>query len=205
MQIPRLQSARLTLRRYNPGDFEAFAALNADEMVRRYVGGPLDRTAAMRLFERFVAGECVPGHEAWAVTFTDTGDYIGHCWVIWRDGADCPELGFLIAARQWRRGYGSEVASALVHYALIEARYPRLTATVDDDHTASIRVLERASMKREREERDERGVYFIYSTSPNQGAAANRRPAGQLGGSGSLPAIVAAHRAFPAAVAELGR
>jgi hypothetical protein len=39
----------------------------------------------------------------------------------------------------------------------------------------------------------------------NQGAAANRRPAGQLDGSGNLFATVAADRAFPAAVAELDR
>jgi hypothetical protein len=38
----------------------------------------------------------------------------------------------------------------------------------------------------------------------NQGAAANRRPAGQSG-SDNLSAIVAADRALPAAVAELGR
>jgi hypothetical protein len=41
--------------------------------------------------------------------------------------------------------------------------------------------------------------------SANQSAAANRRPAGQLDGSDYLSAIVAADRAFPAAVAELGR
>jgi hypothetical protein len=40
---------------------------------------------------------------------------------------------------------------------------------------------------------------------PNKGAAANRRLAGQLSGSGDLSAIVAVVRAFPAAVAELGR
>jgi hypothetical protein len=39
----------------------------------------------------------------------------------------------------------------------------------------------------------------------NQSAAANRRPVGQSDGSGSLLAIVAADRAFPAAVAELDR
>jgi hypothetical protein len=33
----------------------------------------------------------------------------------------------------------------------------------------------------------------------------NRRPPGQPDGSGNLLAIVAADRAFPAAVAELGR
>jgi hypothetical protein len=42
-------------------------------------------------------------------------------------------------------------------------------------------------------------------TMPNQSAAANRRPAGQSDGSGNLSAIVAADRAFPAAVAELDR
>jgi len=40
---------------------------------------------------------------------------------------------------------------------------------------------------------------------PNKGAAANRRPAGQLDGAGNLSATVAADRAFPAAVAELDR
>ncbi len=40
---------------------------------------------------------------------------------------------------------------------------------------------------------------------PNKSAAANHRPAGQLDGSDNLAAIVAADRAFPAAVAELGR
>jgi phage protein U len=36
-------------------------------------------------------------------------------------------------------------------------------------------------------------------------SAANRRPAGQADGAGSLAAIVAADRVFPAAVAELWR
>ena len=45
----------------------------------------------------------------------------------------------------------------------------------------------------------------LITNAPNQGAAANRRPAGQSDGSGNLSATVAADRAFPAAVAELGR
>ena len=38
---------------------------------------------------------------------------------------------------------------------------------------------------------------------PNQSVATNRRPAGQLDGSGNLAATLAANRTFPAAVAEL--
>ena len=41
--------------------------------------------------------------------------------------------------------------------------------------------------------------------TPNQSAAANRRPAGQSDGADYLAATVAADRAFPAAVAELDR
>jgi hypothetical protein len=48
-------------------------------------------------------------------------------------------------------------------------------------------------------------IVFLRSDTPNQSAAANRRPARQLDGSGNLAAIVAADRAFPAAVAELDR
>jgi len=45
----------------------------------------------------------------------------------------------------------------------------------------------------------------FMSMLPNEGAAANRRPAGQSDGLDNLSATVAADRAFPAAVAELDR
>jgi hypothetical protein len=45
----------------------------------------------------------------------------------------------------------------------------------------------------------------LMSTQSNKGAAANRRSAGEADGSGNLSATPATDRAFPAAVAELGR
>ena len=48
-------------------------------------------------------------------------------------------------------------------------------------------------------------LHWIFTDRPNQSAAANRRPALQSDGSDNLSAIVAAARAFPAAVAERGR
>ena len=50
----------------------------------------------------------------------------------------------------------------------------------------------------------EQGRTFPKGDSHNQGAGANRRPAGQSDGSDNLSATLAADRAFPAAVAELG-
>ena len=78
------------------------------------------------------------------------------------------EIGFLLIRGAWRQGYGTEVAVAVLDYALTQRCYSRVMATVDADHPASIRVLERAGMRREREQRDEQGIYFVYAaTRPN--------------------------------------
>ena len=53
--------------------------------------------------------------------------------------------------------------------------------------------------------RGSQSVFRILKMQANQSAAAHRRPAGQSDGSDNLAAIVAADRAFPAAVAELDR
>jgi len=47
-------------------------------------------------------------------------------------------------------------------------------------------------------------LFFLLPLLPEEIGRANRRPSGQSDGSGGLSAIVAADRAFPAAVAELG-
>jgi len=49
------------------------------------------------------------------------------------------------------------------------------------------------------------GNQTMESLTPDQSAAANRRPARQSDGAGTLSATIATDRAFPAAVAELER
>jgi hypothetical protein len=65
---------------------------------------------------------------------------------------------------------------------------------------SSYRFQEKFNGRREERQKMER-----RDGTANQSAAANRRPAGQSDGSDNLFATVAADRAFPAAVAELGR
>ena len=150
------------LRPYEPSDLTAFVALNSDAEVRRHVGGTLTPADATRRFQSFLSGEHA---DAWAVTLRDVGLYIGHSWLTMRNDA---EIGFLLIRGAWQQGYGTEVAVAVLDYALTQRCYSRVMATVDADHPASIRVLERAGMRREREQRDEQGIYFVYAaTRPN--------------------------------------
>ena len=39
IEIPTLRTPNLTLRAFRPADLDAFAAMNADPVFRRYLGG----------------------------------------------------------------------------------------------------------------------------------------------------------------------
>jgi ribosomal-protein-alanine N-acetyltransferase len=163
MKNPPLETARLVLRVYQEGDFEAFAALNGRPTVRARVGGPLARVEAERLFARFRQGPARSGIEAWGVILKDSEKYIGHAWLTATPGLRRGEVGFLISDQEWRKGYGSELARALVDYALGAGGYTCVMASVDSNHVASRRILEKLGMKRERLAYDEEGPYWVYS------------------------------------------
>lgn len=160
MSLP-LSTARLLLRSYRFSDFSDFATLNADEQVSQHVGGRLRKEKAATLFEKFVGSGCLPGNEVWAVVLKDSGEYLGHCWFVQQD-ANLPEIGLLVATRFWRQGYGAEIAQVMLDYAKNQAGYRRIMAAVDCDHIASIRLLERVGMKRERIEQDNEGPHYVY-------------------------------------------
>src|SRR5688572_20398937 len=132
MRTPSLNTSRLTLRPCQASDLESFVALNTDMEVRRHVGGPLTPADATRRFHSLVSGT---EDDAWAITLRGVGRYIGHCWLVTRNE---PEIGLLLIRGVWRQGYGTEVAVAMLDYALTQRRYSRVVATVDADHPASI-------------------------------------------------------------------
>jgi RimJ/RimL family protein N-acetyltransferase len=163
MEVPALETPRLSLRQYRINDFESFAALNANEQARAHMGSLLNRAQSRQRFDTFIQEVHVPGHEAWAAVLRDSGAYIGHCWLTVREGANDLDFGLVLDPSVWRQGYGTEIAKAVIEHAL--KTHQRVMATVDLDHVASIKLLERAGMKREREAYDEKGAYLIYALS----------------------------------------
>jgi [ribosomal protein S5]-alanine N-acetyltransferase len=165
MPMPRrLRTPRLILRQYDEADIGLFVALNGNPEARRHMDGPLEHAEACRRLERFLTDE-ENRIEAWAVTMASTGRYIGHAYLVGSENGEDAEVGFIIDPGTWRHGYGSEVARAVIEHGLHHGGYRRVTATVDTDHIASIKVLERAGMVLEREVTDGQGAHFVYSRS----------------------------------------
>ena len=142
------------LRPYRADDFEAFAALNADAAVRRFVGGPLSQAQARERFASLGGGRL----QAWAVE--RAGRYAGHAWLLAPDEQGECELGLLIASEHWRQGLGLAVVQALRQQA--EARGLRVRASVDVENRACVALLERAGLRLRGRVADAEGPYLIY-------------------------------------------
>ncbi|TBN56618.1 N-acetyltransferase [Glaciihabitans arcticus] len=73
-----------------------------------------------------------------AVELRSTGEVIGYCGVIPRDGSDEPELAYELLQRFWGQGYATEATRAVIGSV---RDHQRLWASVRDWNTASRRVL----------------------------------------------------------------
>lgn len=165
-RTPSLETPRLLLRPYVEQDRAAFMALNGSSIVREHMDGPLTADAANRLFDRRIRAGERDSAFAWAVVDKADGLYIGHVFVDRDPGEPDLELGFMYFPRVWGRGYATEAAQRVIAFCFDEAGIGRLTATVDDDHAASIHLLEKAGFQFSRYERDENGPCRRYVLTP---------------------------------------
>jgi aminoglycoside 6'-N-acetyltransferase len=149
-----LIAGRVTLRRFQPEDLEAFVAYRSSAEVARFQSwdAPYPREEG-ELFIREQAGEHPDTAGEWfqfAVTLRSSGELIGDC-AARTDGEDPrqAELGFTIAPGQQRRGYATEAAGTLLGYLFGRRGKHRVIACCDARNVASATVLERLGMRRE--------------------------------------------------------
>lgn len=152
---------RLVLRAYTEADRASFVALNTDPVVRAHMDGPLDAARADALFDRVLAGG--DGLEAYAIERRADGAWLGHVFIQREAEGSDAELGFMLVQAAWGQGHASEAARALADATLAREPALRLLGTVDLDHPASARVLEKAGFAFLEERTDAQGPYAVYA------------------------------------------
>jgi ribosomal-protein-alanine N-acetyltransferase len=162
-----LETNRVFLRHLLPDDLDSLFALYRDPEVRRYFPeGTLTYEETREELEWFLHGH--PDHPElglWAAIQKETGRFIGRCgllpWTI--DGRFEVEVAYLLAKEVWGQGLGTEAARALVEYGFGRLRLQRLICLIDRENLASIRVAEKIGMRFEKEGRDDKGPFLLYS------------------------------------------
>ena len=162
VKVTELETPRLLLRPYRAEDRDAFVSLHTDLEVRRHMNGPLPRQKAESRFDEILAGTATQ-RTCWAIIEKETGAVAGHAFLFLDGSHPFLELGFMFFKTFWGRGFATEPACRLVENCLRDAGLPGLLATVDCDHTPSIRVLEKAGFGKASVAADEFGSYFVYS------------------------------------------
>lgn len=159
----RLDSERLSLRRFTLADRELLARMHADPEVMRYAGGTLDAAGS----EAMLRGRILeyydrnPGLGIWATIERDTGACVGMHLLNQIRGAVEIQVGYLLFPEYWGRGYATEMARRILRYGFAELGLATIVAITDLPNVASQHVLQKVGLER----RGER-VLTEYSQEP---------------------------------------
>jgi len=160
-----METDRLFLRRYAEKDKKHFIALFTDAAVMKYVGdGVLTETQAKAFWRKLFEKLYPQNFNVWAIFTRADLRYVGHAGIYPRPTKkEDWEFVYFLNRSFWGKGYATEIARRIVEYGFEELNLPKVFATVDDDHPASMRVLEKAGMNFERYEFDADGRFSVYS------------------------------------------
>jgi len=164
-----LETDRLILRHLLPSDLDSLFALYSDPEVRRYFPeGTLTYEETKEELEWFLNRH--PEHPQlglWATIHKETNQFIGRCgllpWTI--DQRPEVEVAYLLAKAYWGHGLGTEAAQAILHYGFEQLKLSRLICLIDRENQASIKVARNIGMTFEKEGKDEKGPFLLYSIS----------------------------------------
>jgi RimJ/RimL family protein N-acetyltransferase len=137
-----LETPRLLLRPFGPGDAERIHPIYSDPLVMRYVAtGPMaDFLVTERLLDDYNAHQQRHGYSFWAVIERSSGALIGDAG-LYRTPAGEVELGYTLGAAWWGRGYATEAASRWISAAFNELGVDEVVALAEPANTASLHVL----------------------------------------------------------------
>jgi RimJ/RimL family protein N-acetyltransferase len=141
-----LETDRLLFRHHEPGDLEAFCAMESDAEYR----SP-QRVHPRAELERSFREAWLPRKEMGllATVYKPEGCYIGRCGlypVRGDDGQVIPGeavLAYYLARPYWGRGLATEAGRAFVRYGFEVLGLSRIEAGMNVNHFASIRVAEK--------------------------------------------------------------
>lgn len=173
-----LRTDRLVLRRLRRDDAEVVAAYRNDPEIARYQGWDLPCTAddVADWISSFMEEPWPSPGSAINVAIDLDGTLIGDVAVGWDDTDAEAWIGFTLQREHHGRGYATEAATAVVERLLTEGS-ARITASVDPENVASVRVLERVGFRRTGSTRSEvRGEWVDDDTYAIERVEPERSP-----------------------------
>jgi RimJ/RimL family protein N-acetyltransferase len=147
VEVPILETPRLRLRGHRLEDFVHSAAMWADPVVTRFIGGqPLTEEEAWTKFLRYAGHWALLGFGYWVVEEKATGDFVGEVGFadykrdLQPSLKGVPEIGWVLASHTHGKGYATEAVRAAVAWGDAHFQSPRTACIIAPENQTSIRV-----------------------------------------------------------------
>lgn len=147
MSAPTLRTERLILRPHWVQDFDDVAALWADPIVVKYIGGtPNSPEQSWARLLRYMGHWQAMGFGYWVVCDRDSGAFLGEVgFANFRRAVspplpDVPEAGWVLAAKAHGRGLASEAVACIHTWADQMQNWTQTVAIFAPEHAASQQV-----------------------------------------------------------------
>ena len=148
-----LESDRLLVRRMAHGDARFLVELLNDPDFLRYIGdkGVRDEADARKyLDDGALRSYAERGYGMYLVETKESGDPIGMCGLIRRDGLDAVDIGFAYLPDFRGLGYGFEAGAAVLAHAHDDLGLRRVVAVTSPDNAASMALLRKMGLRFDR-------------------------------------------------------
>lgn len=144
-----IETPRLILRPFKGGDLDAFAAMNADPDVMRYIGDGKPQTTAQTqiLLNAILDHWDQHGFGLCAVIDKASREFAGFCGLQYLDNTSEIEIGYRFAKRFWGIGVATEAARASLKHAFEQLGLDRIVAVVQPENVASQWVVQKIGLR----------------------------------------------------------
>lgn len=147
-QLPwvMLETKRLILRELALSDMDALFSLYDDSRVTKYTEKLYPREEEVEYQKAYIRNMYqFYGYGMWLVCLRDTGEVIGRAGLenrIFNETAVL-EMGYLIAAKEWNKGYATEACEALISFAKRELDFSEINCFIQKGNVVSIHLAEK--------------------------------------------------------------
>ena len=151
-EIPTVTTDRLRLRAFRAGDLDAYAAMQANPEVMRYLvtGRTSTRVEVWRTMATSLGAWSLRGYGMWACEKIDDGVFVGSVGIFEPLDWPEPEISYSLDRPYWRQGFATEAARAACDWLFEHFPLPRAASFIRPDNHASKRVVQRLGAVRER-------------------------------------------------------
>lgn len=149
---PTVETERLILRPWLPGDLAPFAALNADPAVMTHFPAPLSRAESDAFVTRLIERSARDGFGFLAVERREDGAFLGMVGltrVAFAPIAPAVEIGWRLGRAHWGQGYATEAAAGWLDHAFDWLGLPEVIAMAVPANAPSHAVMRRLGMVRD--------------------------------------------------------